>query len=284
MEVYKEELHIEVEEIKGIMDLLSSLFSIRSSFIYAIGDEQYTQEIAGNNGDYQNYCKIIQQELKHKCIECDRDKFKEANEKRTPLLYRCYNGLYEMFLPLFIENTLVGYLHFGQVRSEEDFLTIARECSLHNHSKFKELENGYNSMQIIEKEKLILISKLFLKFSEIILKNALIELRRIKPENYLKKYIEENLAKPISVKSAAEFVNRSPSYVTHKFREIYGNTFHNYLNIMRIEHSKKLLMKNSISQTYQLCGFNNRYHFCKVFKKVDGITPRKYQLSVAGKN
>jgi AraC-like DNA-binding protein/ligand-binding sensor protein len=282
MEVYKEELHVEVDEIKGMMDLLSSLFSIRSSFIYAIGSDRYTEEIAGNNGDYQDYCRIIQQELKHKCIECDRDKFKEAFEKRTPLLYRCYNGLYEMFLPLFIENTLVGYLHFGQVRSEGDFIVIAKECSLHQHSKFKDLEKSYNSMQIIEKEKLILISKLFLKFAEIILKNTLIELRRVKPENYLKKYIEENLSKPISVKSAAEFVNRSPSYVTHKFKEIYGSTFHNYLNIMRIEYSKKLLMKYSISNTYQSCGFNNRYHFCKVFKKVEGITPRKYQLSVAG--
>jgi len=279
MEEYRKELHVEVDEIKGMMDLLSSLFSIRSSFIYAIESDQYTEEIAGNNGDYQEYCKIIQKELKHKCIECDRDKFREASEKRVPLLYRCYNGLYEMFLPLFIENTLVGYLHFGQVRSEEDFDSISKECCLHQHSRQKELEKSYNSMQIIEKEKLLLISKLYLKFAEIILKNALIELRRGKPENYLKKYIEENLAKPISVKSAAEFVNRSPSYVTHKFKEIYGNTFHGYLNIMRIEHSKKLLMKNSISQTYQLCGFNNRYHFCKVFKKVEGITPRKYQLS-----
>jgi AraC-like DNA-binding protein/ligand-binding sensor protein len=280
MEAYKEELHVEVNEIKGMMDLLSSLFNIRASFIYAIGSEQYTEEIAGNNGDYQEYCKIIQQELKYKCIECDRDKFKESNEKRTPLLYRCYNGLYEMFLPLFIENTLVGYLHFGQVRSDDDFAVIARECALYKHSRFKELEKSYNSMQIIEKEKLLLISKLFLKFAGIILKNALIELRRVKPENYLKKYIEENLALPISVESAAKFVNRSPSYVTHKFKDIYGRTFHNYLNFMRIEHSKKLLMKNTISQTYQLCGFNNRYHFCKVFKKVEGISPRKYQLSV----
>jgi AraC-like DNA-binding protein len=278
MDVYKEELHIEVGEIKEMMDLLSNLFSIRASFIYAIGNEQYTEEIAGNNGDYQEYCKIIQQELKHKCIECDRDKFREASEKRTPLLYRCYNGLYEMFLPLFIEDTLAGYLHFGQVRSEGDFKAIARECSLHVHSKFSELEKSYNSMQVIEKEKLILISKLFLKFSEIILKNALIELKRVKPEHYLKKYIEENLARSISVKSAAGFVNRSPSYVTHKFREIYGTTFHRYVNIMRIEHSKKLLRKHSISHTYQLCGFNNRYHFSKVFKEIEGVTPRKFQL------
>ena len=102
MDVYKEELLIEVDEIKKIMDLLSSLFPIRTSFIYAIDEEQYTNEIAGSIGDYQGYCKLIQLEMKHKCIACDRDKFKEANEKKKPLLYMCYNGLYENFLPLFI--------------------------------------------------------------------------------------------------------------------------------------------------------------------------------------
>jgi AraC-like DNA-binding protein len=262
-----------------MMDLLSSLFSIRASFIYAIENEQYTREIAGNNGDYQEYCRIIQEELRHRCIECDRDKFREANEKRSPVLYRCLNGLYEMFLPVFIEDTVVGYLHFGQVRSVGDFRTIARECSLHVHTKFDELRKSYNSMQVIDKEKLILISKLFQKFSEIILKNALIELKRIRPEHYLRKYIEDNLGRPVSIHSAAGFVSRSPSYVTHKFKEIYGDTFHRYLNIKRIEQAKKLLRTHSISQTYPLCGFNNRYHFSKVFKEIEGITPRKFQLT-----
>jgi len=279
MEVYKEELLIEVDEIKKMMDLLSSLFSIRTSFIYAIDDDKYTNEIAGNNGDYQNFCKLIQLELKHKCVACDRDKFKEANKKKEPILYQCYNGLYEMFLPLFIENSLAGYLHFGQVRSEHDFQTIATGCSLYEHSMIDELKRSYNSMNIIEKEKLVLISELFQKFADIILKNKLIELRKANPEYYLRKYIEENLDKPIDVKTAAEFIGRSPSFVTHNFKEKYNKTFHEYLSQKRVEHSKILLRKYSIVETFQLCGFKNRYHFSKVFKKAEDITPREYQMA-----
>lgn len=280
MDIYKEELLIEVDEIKKMMDLLSNLFNIRTSFIYAIDDEQYTNEIAGNNGGYQNYCNIIQEEMKHKCIACDREKFLEANITKEPLLYRCYNGLYEMFLSLFIESSLVGYLHFGQVRAEQDFKSIATECSLYEHSKVAELEKTYNVMNIIEEKKLMLISDLFKKFSDIILKNKLIELIKAKPEYYLKKYVEENLDKSIDVESAAEFVGRSPSFVTHKFKEIYGKSFHEYLSHIRVEHSKKLLRNNSISETFQLCGFNNRYHYSKVFKKIEGITPHEYQMEI----
>jgi AraC-like DNA-binding protein len=277
MFVQVDELLVEVDEIKKMMDLLSNLFSIRASFIYAIDDEAYTKEIAGNNGNYQDFCKIVQLEMKHKCIACDRDKFKEANKKREPLLYRCYNGLYEMFLPLFIETSLVGYLHFGQVRAELDFETIAEECSLTSHSRLAELKKSYQSMMVIDKEKLVLISELFQKFSEIILKDKLVELKKAKPEYYLKKYVAENLDNPISIQSAAEFVNRSPSFVSHKFKEIYGKTFHEYLSSARVEHAKQLLRIYPISEIYHLCGFSDRYHFSKVFKKFTGMTPHKFQ-------
>jgi AraC-like DNA-binding protein len=276
MEASREELLVEVDEIKKMMDLLSNLFPIRTSFIYPVDDDGYAK-IAGNSGDYQDYCRLIQLELKHKCIACDHDKFNVANKQNEPLIYQCYNGLYEMFLPVRIENTLVGYLHFGQVRAEHDFSTIAEEFSLDEHSRVDELEKCYNAMNIIKKEKLLIIAELFLKFSDLILKNKLIELKQAKPEYYLKKYIQENLEKPIDVRSAAEFVGRSPSFVTHKFKEIYGKTFHEYLSHERIEYAKSLLRKYPISETFELCGFNNRYHFSKLFKKVVGITPYEFQ-------
>lgn len=274
---YKDELVIEVKEIQKMMDLLANLLSIRTSFIYAIDEKQYVTEIAGNNGNYREYCVLIQKEMKDKCIACDRDKFQEANEQKKPLLYQCYNGLFEMFLPLFIDNYLVGYLHFGQVRTEDDFDKIAKKCSLSSHTQLKALEKSYNSMEIIKKEKLVLISELFQTFSDLILKNRFIELRKAKPEYYLKIYIEENYSKPISVRTVADFIKRSPSYVTHMFGKIYGKTFHDYLNAIRIQKAKEILNNHTIDETYMKCGFKNRYHFSKVFKKIEGITPGKYQ-------
>jgi AraC-like DNA-binding protein len=278
MHIKDQDLSIEVTEIKNMMNLLSNLFSIRSSFLYNIGDEQYLKEIAGNNGDYQDFCKLIQEELRPRCMACDRDHFKMASEMTDPLLYRCYNGLYEMFLPLFIEKVIVGYLHFGQVRSEDDFNLIAKECSLSEHSRVKELKKKYNRMNIIKKDKLLLISQLFQKISEIMMKNRLIEIMKTKPEYYLRKYIEEHLSETIDVKSAAKYLNRSPSYITHKFKEIHGKTFHEFLNTQRIALAKELLLTDSIGETFPRCGFKNRYHFSKVFKKMEGKTPGKYKL------
>ncbi|HKJ78352.1 MAG TPA: PocR ligand-binding domain-containing protein, partial [Prolixibacteraceae bacterium] len=91
-----EELLVEVDELKKMMDLLSNLFSIRTAFLYSMGNDEYDNEIAGNNGDYQEFCKIVQTEMHHRCIQCDQDKFNIASRNKEPLLYRCYNGLYEM--------------------------------------------------------------------------------------------------------------------------------------------------------------------------------------------
>ncbi len=274
-----EDLLIETNEIKELMDLLSSIFNIRTAFIYSINDNQDTSEIVGNNGNYQKYCRIIQKELRHKCRACDQEKIREANRKKRPLLYRCYNGLYEMFLPLFIEKKLVGYLHFGQVRGEENFSTIAKECSLYKHSHFNQLKETYNSMTIFKKNKLILISKLFKIFSELIIKNKLIELHRAEPVCYLKRFIKENLHKSIDVRIASDFIGRSPSYVTHKFKQKYGMSFSQYLRNTRIEYAKGLLMNHTIEKTFQLCGFKNRYHFSKVFKNEVGLTPFEYKVN-----
>jgi len=279
MKLGKEEIRVEVDELKKLMDLLSNLFQIRTSFIYAIEDDQYETEIAGNTGDYQKYCRIIQEEMHHRCIACDSEHFKLATEKRDSWIYRCYSGLYEMFLPIFIEQVLVGYLHFGQVRSEDDFEAIVLECGLEEHTKLGELRKSYEEMEVISKRKLVLISDLFQKIAEIILKNKLVELRSSKPEHYLKKYIEDNFSKDISLSSAALYINRSSSFVTHKFKELYSCTFHQYLTKVRIETSKNLLKKYPIMETYQKCGFKNRYHFSKVFKIQVGVTPFEYQNS-----
>lgn len=279
MDVHREELLVNDEEIEKMMIFLSNLFEIRASLIFAIDDEQYPCEIAGTYSDSKDYCKLVQLEMKHKCIACQHDKFKEFKEQKKPLLYMCYNGLYAMSLPLFIEDLLIGYLHFGRVRAERDFETIASKCGLAKHSKIHEIEKCYNSMDIIGYEKLILISELFQKFADIILEKKLIELKKAEPEYYLKRYVEDNYFQFINVESAAAFVGRSPSFVTHNFKSRYGQTFHEYLSHARVRQSKKLLRKFAIAETFPRCGFNNRYHFSKVFKKIEGITPYEYQLA-----
>jgi AraC-like DNA-binding protein len=277
MQLTADALQVATQEIKQALNLLSELFSIRTAFLYGVAQEVYQNEIAGQSGAFRPYCQLIQTELKHKCFACDADKFRQAAGSREPLLYRCYNGLYEMFLPLYLEGFLVGYLHFGQVRSEEDFAQIRRECRLDEHSRVEELEMHYYQMEVVPKEKLRLIAQLFKQLAAQLLHHKLIALRKARPEYYLKQYVEENLAGNISIQAAASYIDRSVSFVTHQFKQIYGCSFHEYVLNCRIEKARTYLTSKSIAETAGLCGFKNRYHFSRVFKQYTGTTPAQYQ-------
>jgi AraC-like DNA-binding protein len=277
MQLSAEELNITKNDIKSILDLLSSLFDIRTAFLHGLDTELYDLTITGRDGCYNSYCKLIQQELKYKCVNCDREKFQEAATKKESVLYRCHNGLYEMYLPLYLENYLVGYLHFGQVRSDDSFDEIRAECKLDEHSEVEELGRLYGEMQVIPKEKLTLIASLFKQLADQMLSNKMITLRKARPEFYLKKYVQDHLSESISVHTAANFINRSPSYVTHQFRQFYGSSFNQFLLNERVEWAKKLLETTSVLETAGTCGFKNRYHFSKVFKKITGASPGEYR-------
>ncbi len=277
MQLTADALQVAKQEIKQALNLLSELFNIRTAFLYGVAQEVYHNEIAGQNGAFRPYCQLIQTELKHKCLACDADKFRQAATSREPLLYRCYNGLYEMFLPLHVEGFLVGYLHFGQVRSEEDFAQIRTECRLDEHSRVEELEVHYQQMEVVPKEKLRLIAQLFKQLAAQLLHHKLIALRKARPEYYLKQYIEENLAGSVSIQAAAGYIGRSASFVTHQFKQFYGCSFHEYVLSYRMEKAKVYLSSKSIAETARLCGFKNRYHFSRVFKQFTGTTPAQYQ-------
>lgn len=93
-------------------------------------------------------------------------------------------------------------------------------------------------------------------------------------------YISSNFYDPISVENVARMACLSVRQFTNQFKAVNGVTFMQYLHYQRVRFAQKLL-----SQTNQpiasICfesGFNDLAHFYRVFKKISGISPRKYRI------
>ena len=72
----------------------------------------------------------------------------------------------------------------------------------------------------------------------------------------------------------------SPAYIRKKFYESAGVTPVEFLNNMRLEHAKKLLMSNvnlSIKQVSEESGFKDSYYFSRFFKEKTGMTPSTFR-------
>jgi AraC-like DNA-binding protein len=89
-------------------------------------------------------------------------------------------------------------------------------------------------------------------------------------------YIHNNYSdQDVSLDRAAEVASLSKFYFTRFFRGQTGQTFHNYLNCIRINKAKEYLIETdkAIIDISFLCGFSSINTFNRLFKLYNGITP-----------
>lgn len=92
-------------------------------------------------------------------------------------------------------------------------------------------------------------------------------------------YMRQNYDKKITLDSMAQMVHLSPSYFSKIFKAETGYNFNTYLNKLRIDKSKKLLLYDNIPlvSIVSMVGFEDQSYFTKVFKRLTGISPLQYR-------
>lgn len=92
-------------------------------------------------------------------------------------------------------------------------------------------------------------------------------------------YCRKNYMRPISQKSMAKYVYLSVSYFCKIFKETLGMSFTEYINNIRIDEAKKLIVATDMSfvNIAMEVGFGNVTYFNRVFKNRLGITPSEHR-------
>lgn len=96
-------------------------------------------------------------------------------------------------------------------------------------------------------------------------------------------YIHENFNTNISNSSIADIFGFNQNYISNVIKSYTGLPMHKYLLHIRIVKSLSYLetQKYTISETAQMCGFNDISYFSRYFKKEMGISPLKYLDSIS---
>ncbi len=91
-------------------------------------------------------------------------------------------------------------------------------------------------------------------------------------------YIKENYDKQITVDEIASSVGLSNNYFSHLFKKSVGQSFTEYLNTIRIEKAKELLLEDTykVYEVASKVGFSDYRYFSIVFKKQVGVSANKF--------
>lgn len=101
------------------------------------------------------------------------------------------------------------------------------------------------------------------------------------------KYLEENIYNgKISIQDIADKSNISEVYFRRLFKEKYGTSPIQYINVNRLKTAKNLLVEDnlSVSEISQVCGFLDVYSFSRAFKKWAGVSPSQYKKDMQFRN
>lgn len=96
----------------------------------------------------------------------------------------------------------------------------------------------------------------------------------------IKRYIVENIDKPLNRQLLADLIGLNPDYVGKLFKLETGLSISSYILQERIKLAKALLINSDaqISSISLSVGYSNFSYFSMIFKKEVGVSPQEYRL------
>ena len=100
----------------------------------------------------------------------------------------------------------------------------------------------------------------------------------------MQEYIRQNLNKRLSLNEVASVFNFSPNYLSQLFAQWGESGFVEFVTATRVNAAKDLMASTDLKiyEISERVGFDSAFYFSKVFKKVEGISPREYMQRMKG--
>ena len=118
--------------------------------------------------------------------------------------------------------------------------------------------------------------------TEIFESDALLVQNNYKWKGLKKIIIDEKhyLKEQVTLEDIAKILQISRTTLSNLINSEEGQNFYSWINSLRIEHAKKLIINNpeyNISQVAQLTGFTETSNFSRAFKSITGRTPTEWR-------
>jgi AraC-like DNA-binding protein len=97
-----------------------------------------------------------------------------------------------------------------------------------------------------------------------------------------RRHLEEHYPQIVSIGEAAKACHVAPEYFSRLFRRFAGTTAERYLTMLRTNHAARMLTNDpgpTIKEIAHRVGYQDPYHFSRVFKSIHGVSPKKFRAA-----
>ena len=247
------------------MDLLKEDFSF-------VGNKSHWEK--------KRYCTAIQGtcEGKKACLCSDAALLQKTKETKKVEQQLCHAGLLDISIPILYDDVIIGYIIFGQLRTDMDF-SFLRDYLVSLGLPEEEMKTYYAEIARVDGD----VIQSICNIAELLVKHILLE-NMLKPgyDDAMQRalrYIGENLSSELSVQAISKNAHLSKSALYRRFQNTFHCTLSEYVNERRIEKAAEFLAGSdlSIEEISRVVGFSSGSYFSKTFKKKKGLSPIQYR-------
>lgn len=273
------ELDLNMEKMKRFMQNFYITTGVRS----AVYDSNYRKVIAypeKNTG----ICQLMH-ENERSNLECHKSNMKAfelCNRAENTIVYKCHVGLNEVITPLKDKDVIIGYVIFGQISNEKDhgylLQLIEKACKKYNMLDI-DLKSEIKNIHIRTTQEILAIAKILEACTYYIIYNDMIRLSKADFLSKMDRYIEGHISETITVNKLCSELGVSKTKLYEIVNDRVKKSIARYIKEKRIDRAKILLRETelSISEIAQMVGIGDYNYFCAVFKKMTGMTAKKYR-------
>lgn len=178
-------------------------------------------------------------------------------------------------------NYLYKFLNLNDIYIFKNTSPVSEEAHLYLNNIYREYQNKTSAYETYILGNLQLFLACLYRNGILNNPNTIFDTPKIEKIMPLLKFVNENYSDCISIEFASDMLNLNPDYFCRLFKKITTMTFTDYLNLVRVYHSEKLLTfsDKSIAEISLDTGFASISYFNRVFKKYKSVTPSEYRRS-----
>jgi AraC-like DNA-binding protein len=227
------------------------------------------------------FCHALQKvpALRAECNQCETDALGAARSDLCIHTFCCHAGLDECVCPVAYNGKLLGYFMIGQVRiaGVNEMLPAGDRVWRRMGLDEELMQRLYHELPVITRERYAAAMRMLETLTGFVYLEKVVRQVELPLIARLNIYIENNIARTLSLKELSREMGVSNSTICHTIRSEAGTTLTKLVNKKRVEKAVALLEEGiPLVEASRKVGFSSPSYCSRVFMQLMGIRPSTF--------